>query len=1093
MLNLEFSQKILLPEVSDNYYSRPRLLEKLNSFSRKRVISITAPAGYGKTSLSVEFYKQLKNDFKIWISLSTFDNSIENFYLLMALALQHSFKDSPFGANLKKVISKTQDLSLEEKINIIISSFSNDLHLYLKKRKKSLFIFLDDFHNIDSSEEISLSLNYFLDYIPECVHLVFISRREPKKVNLPKFLAKNWLGRLKKEDLAFTEADTISFLKQSVRNKKLDVNKIDYLKKYLKSTDGWITAIQLLLLIENLDEINTEDVRLTKNDIFNYFTTEVFNSFPEEDKKLFIATSIAEYLDKNMIEKILGFKNGSEKLEMLYINNVFVSKEDEVYKYHELFKEYLNRLIPEYLTEKEINSIYQKLGNYYLKNNEWRSEYIALNYLISGKDYTSLNNWIRMNATEKLMLIHSSGLFESIKNIENEKYKETLEFILLNVNTFIYKEKNLEKTLEYLMSVLKKRFRITDEKHLLIKKENLNESELNYYVEILMLICNSNFLKEGITNKNIGIAEHILKFDLQIDQEIQFIVSLVKSYISTGNNSKSKKYIERLKIIYIEFIEGFQKGTFSAEDNSFIENIFSFLVFFDYGDFKTGEQVIRFIYNNIDFSKFDITNYSQICFALFTSYNKNDFEIFYKLLAKRNKEKNKTIFSSYKNQYEFQSILWNFLCLNFRETLLQIENIKMNSSLMKNYIYFVDALYLYNMNIIGQPSKTIYFINNKNMCLSGTREIMLKLEANLLLNDLDSSAKIFVELNLPKRSNFTLFNQAVLYFFESYYYYLKDDTNNFKRTFSKFAELSKEYGYKNYILFRVNTECFKNVFSYAVINKIYDEYLLRIFREENIELKLEKKLVLKIKIDYLNGNRIFVNNILLSDDLWERSKSKLLFIYLLENLNENTRVNKELIINNVIDSKSDNPIAIVDVEINKVRKALKNFIKDIYPETGEKDILAIKDKVYILFSDSFDAVIDADLDKFRVLCNSININDNISALGMYKNDYLSGYYLGWIEDKREAFKYLYFNTMNKVMKHYEASGVYEKSIELLESSFQLDPTDEDIILKLMNIYKEKGEISNIKKIYKQYERNMRREFKSLPDKKIVMKYKSIIS
>ena len=1092
MLNLEFSQKILLPEVPDNYYSRPRLLDRLHNFSKKRVISITAPAGYGKTSLSVEFYKELKKDFKIWISLSTFDNSIENFYLLLALALQHSFKDSPFGANLKKVISKTQNLTLEEKINMIISSFSNDLHLYLKKRNKSLFIFLDDFHNIDSSDEISTSLNYFLDYIPECVHLVFISRREPKKVNFPKFLAKNWLGRLRKEDLAFTEADTLSFLKQSVRNKKIDVTKIEYLKKYLKSTDGWITAIQLLLRIENLDELSNEDVKLTKNDIFNYFTTEVFNSFPEEDKKLYIATSIAEYLDKNMIEKILGYKNGSEKLELLYINNVFVSKEDEIYKYHELFKEYLNKLIPEYLTEKEINNIYQKLGKYYLKNDDWRSEYIALNYLISGKDYVSLNNWIRMNATEKLMLIHSSGLFDRIKSIENEKYKESLEYILLNVNTFIYKEKNLDKTIEYLMTILKKRYGVSDEKHLLIDKKKLNENELNYYVEILMLISNSNFLREGITKKNISIAEHILSFDLEIDQEIQFIVSLVKSYISTGNNSKSKKYIERLKKIYLEFIEGFQKGTFSADDNSFIENIFSFLVFFDYGDFKTGEQVIKFIYNNIDISKFDITNYSQICFALFTSYNKTDFGIFYKLLAKKNKEKNKTIFSSYKNQYEFQTILWNFLNLNFKETLFLIENIKKNSSLMKNYIYFIDALYLYSMNINGQPSRALFFINNRNMNLSGTREIILKLESNLLLGDLESSEKLLEELNPSKRSNFTLFNQAIIYFFESYFCYLKNDIELFRRSFSKFIELCKEYDYKNYILFRVQTDKFKDVFSYAVINKIHDEYQLELFREENIDIKFEKMNDLVITIDYLKGNKIYLNERLLEDDQWERSKSKLLFIYLLENYHENMRVNKEIIINNVIESKSDNPVAIVDVEINKVRKVLKSFIKNIYPETGEKEILAIKDKFYILFSNAFRVEIKPDIEVFRKLCDSVNIYDNIKALEMYKNDYLSEYYLNWIEDKREALKFLYYNTMNKVMKHYEASGDNKKSIELLESSFLLDPTDEEIILKLMNIYKEKGEIVNIKKIYKHYERNIRREFKSKPNKKISLKYKSLI-
>ena len=175
VLNVEYSQKIIVPEIPGYYYSRSRLLEKTLTYKSKRLILITAPAGYGKTSFSVELFHNLKKELKIWISISPYDNSIENFFLLLAIAFENNFPNSKFGAKLKNILSKSQNVSLNEKINNVISSFSSDLYSYVKDKKKQLFIFLDDFHNIDESDEVCSALNYFLEYLPSNVNFVFIS------------------------------------------------------------------------------------------------------------------------------------------------------------------------------------------------------------------------------------------------------------------------------------------------------------------------------------------------------------------------------------------------------------------------------------------------------------------------------------------------------------------------------------------------------------------------------------------------------------------------------------------------------------------------------------------------------------------------------------------------------------------------------------------------------------------------------------------------------------------------------------------------------------------------------------------------------
>jgi len=1088
VLHLEFSQKIIVPEVAETYYSRQRLLEKLVSFKKKKVILLTAPAGYGKTSLSVDFYHSLKKELKMWISLSTYDNSIENFFILLSLAFQKTFPDSPFGDNLKAVISKSQNLSLDEKINYVISSFANDLHFYLEENKKELFVFFDDFHNVDNAQEVCESLNYLLDYLPSKLHLIFISRREATKMNYPKFLAKNWLGRIRKDELAFDAKDLKSFLKANKKLAKILSKDTIEVNKFLEATEGWITAIQLLLLSGNVSALAKANILQTKYDIFNYFTNEIFNSFTEEEKSFLLKTAFLEYLDKENIEEILGIENGYEKLIHLYNNNIFITKEEDSFKYHELFKEFLNKQADVLLSGHEIEDICRKLGQYYLQNSDWRSEYIGLSYMIEGKDYETLKAWIRINATEKLLLIHSSGLFQKIQDIENLDFKNSLEYILLNVNTFIYKEKNLDKTADYLNNIIKSKFLQTESNNYIIDKKYIKKKDLNYYVEILMLICNCNFLKEGISKSNIAIAEHILKFDLTIEQEIQFIVLLIKSYIATGENSKSKKYINRLRVILDDLIAKAEKGEISLDDNMFIENIFSMLIFFDYGDFKTGQKVIKFIYNNIDISNFDITNYSQICFALFASYNEKDYDIFYSLLAKKNREKSKTIFQAYKNQYEFQTVLKGFFRGEFKETITQLEAVKKHTFL-KNYVFFIDALILYCYNLTNAPQKTLYLLSSGTYNVSKTRGLILKLEAYLLLKDVKNALAIKKELEKLNISNFTLLNQARIYFFESYLYYIENNFDKFKQSFAGFVKLCKEYEYDNYIIFRTKTPKFSDVFRFAIKNKVEDSYLKNIFLREDIEFKLEDNLQLDVRIRFLDNNKIVINNTELPDSIWERPRSKLIFLYFLLQTAGKKEITKEKIMDDIFsDTRSANLVAVIDVEVNKVRKVLQSFLGNIIAGFKDRDVLFVKDKKYNLFSDTFRLNVEFDTDAFKKLAESKDINENIKAFDFYNNNFLEDYYFNWVESMRDNLQSIYFNNSNKLIKHFERLDKLERVTQILEKLFVIDSSDEETVLRLLKVYKSARDKRSYKNTFKKYEKTAKEILDGKVDKKVLEYY-----
>ncbi len=1076
-MNIEYSRKIIVPEIPGYYYSREQLMEKILLYESKRLILITAPAGYGKTSFSIEYFHKLKRKyFKLWISLSTYDNSIENFFLLLALAFENNFPGSSIGAKIKKTISFSQSLPLKEKINHIVSHVSNDLYFFLKDNSRSLSIFLDDFHNIDDSIEICEALNYMIEFLPSNLKFIFISRRDPKSINFPKFAAKGWLGRISRDDLKFSGSDIRNFTKKY--SKRTAGLRKSLLEEYLKTTEGWVTAIQLLLMTRDINSLKNEDLLRSRNEIFEYFTKEIYENCSDEEKELLLTLSFLEYFSKDIIERGLGMTNAYHTLIDLYEANVFINRENEIFRFHELLRSFLNKIAVTTFSQEKTKKIYRSLGKYYLQDKEWREDYIALNYMILGEDYESLKSWIRMNASDKLLLIHSSGLFKKIEMIENADFRSSLEYILLRVNTFVYKDKEVDKAIDFLEVLLRGKFEIPVEKGLLIPVSKISKINLNYYIEILMLISNCNFLKEGISRDNIKIAEHILKFKLRKDQEIQFIVALVKSYIATGENSKSKKHVMRLKEILNEISS--KKFENQTDENILVENIFSMLIFFDYGDYKTGNQVIKFIINNLNFKNFDLSNYSQVCFAMFTSYDRRMFDFFFNFLREKNNAKEQTVFSAYKNQFEFQSILWKFLNHDFKTVIKELELIKKNIHL-RNYIFFIDSLLIYCHNLLNQPLMAMSMIRNDEYKISKTRSLMLQLEAGLLSGETDAYLKAMCEIEKLGKENFTLFNQALILFCECYYHAVGNNVKLFREKFRALMNMCIEFDYGNYLMFRAKSNRLNFVFEFALRNKVESVYLKDLFEKAGLKYSVVTAPEVIIDVRYLENSRILINGKELPNELWQRSKSKSIFLYLAYKEFKNQPVTKETLIDDILyTSKSVNYDAIADVEINKVRKTLHSFLSEILGEKLEKDVLILRDRKYLLTSKRLKVTINIDAEEFRKLAHSSLIEDNIKAIEMYKTDFANSCYNNWAEDNRENLKYIFSKAIQNVVPHFEKEGDSDTAVRLLERMLDIDYGDEGTVTKLLSIYSKKRDYGKLKFAYRSYEKRLKKEFNSQP-------------
>ncbi|MDQ3194615.1 MAG: hypothetical protein M3P82_06410, partial [Bacteroidota bacterium] len=550
-------------------------------------------------------------------------------------------------------------------------------------------------------------------------------------------------------------------------------------------------------------------------------------------------------------------------------------------------------------------------------------------------------------------------------------------------------------------------------------------------------------------------------------------------------NSKNKKYINRLRVLFAKMQAGSStKGNKEIDENILVESTFSMLIFFDYGDYKTGNQVIKYILKNFDLKNFDLSNYSQVCFALFTSYNAAEFEVFYNFLADKNKEKNQTIFSAYKNQYEFQSILKNFLAHQFKEVLKDLEYSKKNTFL-KNYIYFIDSLILYCYNLTEQASVVNNLMNEGHLFVSDTRKLIIQLEASLLCNNYKSYHHTLKEIIKIKKENFTIFNQAVISFCESYFYALNKDLKNFRDRFTKFVNMSVEYEYSDYILFRARANKLRYVFEYAFDNGVRTEFLKEIFARHELPVSSLKKRSVQIEIQFLNHSKIYINGRELPDNLWLRSKSKSIFLYFVYNTLSGRDITKETIIDDILyNSKNVNYEAITDVEINKVRKVLQCFLSEIFSEIINKDVLIIKDKKYFITSKNLITDIKSDVEEFKALASSNDISDQLRAFNLYKTDFAEDSFQNWAEDARENLKFIYSDTIHKLISYYENKEDNGLVVKLLEKLVDIDYNDEEIMMKLLSIYNKEKDYRKFKFLYKLYEKRLKKEFNVLPSGEI---------
>jgi len=387
------STKLYLPLTRPELVPRLRLVTQLNEGVHHKVALVSAPAGFGKTTLVSEWARNLQADSTAntvsWLSLDAKDNDLVRFLKYFITALRRGEGIEPdIGKGALEMLQYPQPPSSED----ILTSLINEI---ADIRKKIIFV-LDDYHLIED-QSIHEALAFLIKFIPQQMHLVITTRQDPN-LSLGRLRARGQLTELRAADLRFTSAEAAAFLNQMMGLKLLpeDIAALE------TRTEGWIAGLQLAAISMQGHKDAASFIKSFTGShrfVLDYLIEEVLEQQSEEIQSFLLQTSVLDRLTGPLCDALTRQDKGQAILEMLEQTNLFIVPLDSErcwYRYHHLFGELLReRLIQSQLEQLPI--LYHRASEWY-EHNAFIDE--AIEYALRSKDFERSTCLIAAQADE---------------------------------------------------------------------------------------------------------------------------------------------------------------------------------------------------------------------------------------------------------------------------------------------------------------------------------------------------------------------------------------------------------------------------------------------------------------------------------------------------------------------------------------------------------------------------------------------------------------------------------------------------------------------------------------------------------------------
>lgn len=410
--------KLFIPESSLLSVNRERLIHRLNESTEFKLSLISAPAGFGKTTLASIWAREYSGKLT-WLSLEKKDNDVIRFLTYFISGLQSI--DEKIGISVMGNLNQANIMDIEDILNTLINDISD--------MSENFVFVLDDFHYI-TNKDIIFVLTYLLDNSPSQIKFLILTR-EQHNLPISKLRAKNKLREIGTNDLRFTKDEVNQFLNH---NMSLNISEKD-ISILLKRTEGWVTGLQLFSLAITGQKNKTEFIESFKgnnNYISEYLIEEVIQQQPLEIKTFLLKTSILNRICGPLCDAVVPESSisGQELLEYLQKVNLFIvplDQESKWYRYHHLFGELLHQKLLNECQSKDSDVLYcnddlHLLASKWYLENGFLSE--GIDHAIKGKDYEFVASLLEDEWTEMDNNLESKTWLNWVKQIPKRIQEE---------------------------------------------------------------------------------------------------------------------------------------------------------------------------------------------------------------------------------------------------------------------------------------------------------------------------------------------------------------------------------------------------------------------------------------------------------------------------------------------------------------------------------------------------------------------------------------------------------------------------------------------------------------------------------------------
>ncbi len=382
--------KLHAPPVRPDWVPRQRLIERLDEGLNRRLTLVSAPAGYGKTTLILSWLQGLEQRLNIiaqlaWLTLEEEENDLARFLTYFVAAWQGV--EQRIGQSVLPLLDLPQLPAASHLMTLLI----NDLATLPYQG----VMVLNDYHVIHNPE-VQAAIVFFLEHLPPQLHLVVATREEPQWP-LARLRVQWQVTEIRLEELRFTTGETVAFLNQTMG---LNLNHDD-VETLENRTEGWIAGLQMAALslrgrqarysgLQSMAPL-VDDFGGTHQYVMDYLAAEVLRQQSTEIRAFLRQTAILDRLSAPLCDAVTGQQNSRQILSQLEQANLFLSRLDDQrqwYRYHSL----LAGLLRAELAEWEQSVLHQRASGWYEANG-----YVpeAIKHALAAHDLTAATRLIR--------------------------------------------------------------------------------------------------------------------------------------------------------------------------------------------------------------------------------------------------------------------------------------------------------------------------------------------------------------------------------------------------------------------------------------------------------------------------------------------------------------------------------------------------------------------------------------------------------------------------------------------------------------------------------------------------------------------------